>query len=149
MVKAIQFILLSAASVPILYAIIQYGVDIPYWDQWEFMPFFQFYKEDTLTLTHEIIVRLLFSIQIKDVDCDYRLIRRRIMEGVHFTSNSGVICTEMVYTWQQKGVRFAEIPVHHYSREHGNSQFFTWKHLLNALFGLFVLWFTLHFPLRR
>ena len=37
-------------------------------------------------------VRLLFGLRLRDVDCDFRLMRRAIFERVTLTKDSGVIC---------------------------------------------------------
>jgi glycosyltransferase involved in cell wall biosynthesis len=93
--------------------------------------------------TYKIITAFFFQIKLKDVDCDYRLIRKKAMRNIDLISNTGVICTEMVYKWQKSGCRFAEVPVNHYPRPHGSSQFFTLRHVSNAVFGLVILWFRL------
>ena len=41
-------------------------------------------------------VKLLFGLQVRDVDCDFRLMRRSIFERVTLEKNSGVICLEMM-----------------------------------------------------
>jgi len=86
------------------------------------------------------VTRALFGIRIRDIDCDFRLIRKRAMEGITLTSQTGVICTEMVYAWQRKGCDISEVPVSHHPRMHGSSQFFTFRHLSNAAVGLIGLW---------
>lgn len=93
--------------------------------------------------TYKIITALFFQIKIKDVDCDYRLIRKKAILNIGLISKTGVICTEMVYKWQKNGCRIAEVPVSHYPRLHGSSQFFTLKHISNAVLGLVILWFRL------
>ena len=41
--------------------------------------------------------------------------------------NSGVICLEMMKKIQDAGFRIAEVPVHHYHRAYGKSQFFNFR----------------------
>ena len=74
-------------------------------------------------------VKLLFGLKVRDVDCDFRLLRRSIFENVHLEKNSGVICLEMMKKIQDAGFRIAEVPVHHYHRAHGRSQFFNFPRL--------------------
>ena len=50
-------------------------------------------------------VRLLFGLRLRDVDCDFRLMRRAIFERVTLTKNSGVICLEMMKKVQDAGFR--------------------------------------------
>jgi glycosyltransferase involved in cell wall biosynthesis len=73
------------------------------------------------------LAHLLFSLPIRDVDCDFRLIRRSAMDKVRLYSNSGCICVELVYKLREAGVHFQEVGVNHYNRLYGKSQFFTLK----------------------
>jgi glycosyltransferase involved in cell wall biosynthesis len=61
---------------------------------------------------------LLFSIPIRDVDCDFRLLRRRAVEQVELVSSSGSICVELVHKLHRAGCDFAEVPVRHRPRPH-------------------------------
>lgn len=85
-------------------------------------------------------VKLAFGLKIRDVDCDFRLIKRSVFDKVKLTQNSGVICVELVKKIQSAGFRFAEVPVNHYFRTHGKSQFFNYKRILKVLWGLGRLW---------
>lgn len=89
------------------------------------------------------IVRLLFGFRLRDVDCDYRLIRRAVFDKVSLTSTSGTICLEMVKKLQDLGFRFKEVPVHHYHRAHGKSQFFNFPRLVKTAKQLAGLWWNL------
>jgi glycosyltransferase involved in cell wall biosynthesis len=89
------------------------------------------------------LVRIMFGLKVKDVDCDFRLFRRRILERIQLTCDSGVICVELIKKCRLGGYRIAEIPVHHYHRVFGQSQFFSPKHLSRVLVQLVVTWFKL------
>ncbi len=69
-------------------------------------------------------VALLFGLPVRDTDCDFRLIRRPVVQALPFESSSGVFPVELVWRLKTQGARFVEIPVHHYARAHGRSQFF-------------------------
>jgi glycosyltransferase involved in cell wall biosynthesis len=86
-------------------------------------------------------VRAAFRLRVRDTDCDFRLIRRSAVPELH--STSGVICVELMRRMQAQGSAFVEVPVHHYERPHGRSQFFRVSHLLRAGRGLGELWWTL------
>jgi glycosyltransferase involved in cell wall biosynthesis len=89
------------------------------------------------------IVRFAFGIKIRDVDCDFRLIRRSSYDRVRLYSTSGTICVEMIKCFQDAGLRFAEAPVHHYHRAYGKSQFFNFRRLFKTLKDLSKLWWRL------
>jgi glycosyltransferase involved in cell wall biosynthesis len=88
-------------------------------------------------------VKILFGLTVRDVDCDFRLLRRSIFDRVTLEKNSGVICLEMMKKIQDAGFRIAEVPVHHYHRAHGRSQFFNFRRLMKTAIDVARLWFTL------
>jgi glycosyltransferase involved in cell wall biosynthesis len=92
---------------------------------------------------YKFLARLLFGLPIRDVDCDFRLLRRSALQSIDLVSNSGVVCTEMVYKLHAAGCRFAEMPVHHYPRLHGQSQFFTLRRVAETALHFFGLWLKL------
>jgi glycosyltransferase involved in cell wall biosynthesis len=86
------------------------------------------------------VVRLLFGLTVRDVDCDFRLMRRAIFDTVTLTKNSGVICLEMMKKIQDAGFRVAEVPVHHYHRAYGKSQFFNFRRIGRTMIDVMRLW---------
>lgn len=88
-------------------------------------------------------VKLLFGFQLRDVDCDFRLIRRDVFDLVELESDSGTICLELVKKLQDAGFSFAEVPVHHYHRTYGQSQFFNFPRLWRTGVQLIQLWWKL------
>jgi glycosyltransferase involved in cell wall biosynthesis len=94
-------------------------------------------------LVYRWLMRMMFRLNIKDVDCDFRLFRREVLNAARLTCDSGVICVEMVKRFQDLGCRIVEVPVHHYHRYHGTSQFFRFKHLRRVFVQLFTAWWKL------
>ena len=88
-------------------------------------------------------VRFLFRLQVRDVDCDFRLLRRSIFARVHLEKSTGVICLEMMRKIQAAGFRIVEVPVHHYHRTHGRSQFFNVRRVFWTGVDVLKLWFQL------
>ena len=88
-------------------------------------------------------VKLLFGLTVRDVDCDFRMMRRSIFETVHLHKNSGVICLEMMKKITDAGFRIAEVPVHHYHRAYGKSQFINFRRLFRTAIDVYRLWFAL------
>lgn len=89
------------------------------------------------------MVKLLFGLKVRDVDCDFRLMRRRIFDVVRLEKNSGVICLEMMKKFQDAGFRVAEQPVHHYHRSYGKSQFFNFRRIFRTALDVLKLWWAL------
>jgi glycosyltransferase involved in cell wall biosynthesis len=88
-------------------------------------------------------VKTLFGLKVRDVDCDFRLIRRSVFDRVTLERNSGVICLEMMKKIQDAGFRIAEVPVHHYHRSFGKSQFFNFRRLFRTAVDVARLWMQL------
>ena len=87
--------------------------------------------------------RLVFRIRLRDIDCDFRLIRRTLIEATPLLSTSGTICVELVKKLELSGYRVVEVGVHHYPRLHGRSQFFRFRSLLVTLYQLLRLYIQL------
>ena len=89
------------------------------------------------------IVSTLFGLKMCDVDCDFRLLRRAIFERIELEKTSGVICLEMMKKIQDAGFRIVEVPVHHYHRAFGKSQFFNFRRIFKTGVDVTRLWFAL------
>jgi len=88
-------------------------------------------------------VRLAFGLHLTDVDCDFRLMRRAVFDKVVLTRSSGVICVELMKKVQDHGYRIAQVPVHHFHRTYGKSQFFNFPRVGRTLMDLIRLWMAL------
>jgi glycosyltransferase involved in cell wall biosynthesis len=84
--------------------------------------------------------RWLFGVRIRDIDCDYRLIRRVALNDAQLKSSSGTICVELVRMIELSPWRVVETGVHHFPRLHGRSQFFRIRSLLTTLSQLIELY---------
>lgn len=71
----------------------------------------------------------IFDLPIRDTDCDFRLIRKSVMDKVILESHDSSILAEMLKKWQLVGATFAEVPINHYPRDYGKSNY--------TVFGLF------------
>jgi glycosyltransferase involved in cell wall biosynthesis len=85
-------------------------------------------------------VKLLFSLKLRDVDYDFRLIRRSVFNKVQLTRDSGVICVELMKKIQDYGFVVAEGPVSHYHRAYGRSQFFNFRRVFRVGLDILSLW---------
>jgi glycosyltransferase involved in cell wall biosynthesis len=109
------------------------------------------YKLDRADPLHRVIigrvyhhiVSILFGLTVRDVDCDFRLMRRSIFDRIHLERTSGVICLEMMKKIHDAGFRIVEVPVSHYHRAFGKSQFFNFRRIFRTAFDVMRLWFAL------
>jgi len=88
-------------------------------------------------------MKWVFGFSIRDVDCDFRLLRRYIFETISLESASGVICVEMAKKFDRAGFRMVEVPVSHYPRMHGRSEFLRVRHLVHTFRVLLKIWWNL------
>ncbi len=89
---------------------------------------------------YHYLVKFAFALPIRDTDCDFRLIRKIVLSKVKLFENTGTICVELVKKIDHAGYKIAEVPVHHYWRTSGKSQFFNFKRLYKTGVNLLRLW---------
>lgn len=94
---------------------------------------------------YNFFVRNVFGIDIADTDCDFRLIRKSLLNKISLKSDSGSICAELVRKLQDAGAQFRQVSVHHYPRVYGGSQFFNVKRVWKTGTELILLWWELNF----
>jgi glycosyltransferase involved in cell wall biosynthesis len=92
---------------------------------------------------YHYIVAAMFGLKMRDVDCDFRLMRRTIFDKINLEKTSGIICVEMMKKIQDARFRMIEVPVHHYHRAFGQSQFFNFRRLFRTGRDLLLLWYAL------
>jgi len=88
---------------------------------------------------YNFVIRWFFWLPVFDIDCDFRLIRRRIIKKINLRSTSGAICVELVKKCQKAGARFFQVSVRHHERLHGRSQFFRLNRLIHTSYELILL----------
>jgi len=89
---------------------------------------------------YNTLARWFFRLPVRDVDCDFRLVCRRALQRISLSASSGAICVELVHKLAAAGCVFREVPVHHYERPHGRSQFFTPRRIAHTVIEFFALW---------
>jgi Glycosyl transferase family 2 len=81
-----------------------------------------------------------FGLPIRDIDCDFRLMRGEHVRSLRLEKDSGAICVELVHGLQAAGASCVEVEVDHFERSHGRSQFFRPRHILSSLWDVATLW---------
>lgn len=82
---------------------------------------------------YNFFLHIVFKIPIDDIDCDFRLIKKSLLDKVDLTIQSGAICLELIIKLQDAGASFAQAGVHHYKRPYGSSQFFNFKNIFETV----------------
>lgn len=92
---------------------------------------------------YSFAARWFFWFPVYDVDCDFRLIRKELLDKLNLRSDSGSICVELVKKAQRAGAQFRQVSIHHYERKFGRSQFFRPERIFLTLLELTGLWLKL------
>ena len=87
------------------------------------------------------LTKFLFGLPVRDVDCAFKLVRRRALENLKLQSNQLLIHAEFLARLKKKGCKIEEIGIPHYPRTAGKA---TATHPIRILktfgelFGLFL-----------
>lgn len=65
------------------------------------------------------LVRSMFHLPVKDVDCAFKLVRRDLLTACELTSAGAMISTELLVKCLASGARLEELGVHHRARVAG------------------------------
>jgi hypothetical protein len=65
------------------------------------------------------LVRRVFNLPVRDVDCAFKLVRRELLDDIQLTTNGAMIDTELLARALAAGARLQEVGVHHRPRVAG------------------------------
>ena len=93
------------------------------------------------------MMRLLTGAKERDLDCAFRLVRKKVISSIDLRCRTGVATTELLAKARKKGFKIKEVGVNHYHREFGQTVFEGGflnlpkpKVVLNILKETFSLW---------
>lgn len=92
---------------------------------------------------YSFLARWLFWTPIYDIDCDFRLIRKSLLDRLNLNCSSGAICIELVKKSHRAGAKFRQVSIHHLERKFGASQFFRADRILQTFKEILSLWIKL------
>lgn len=67
------------------------------------------------------LVRAIFNVQVRDIDCAFKVFRTDYFRQVALEARGAVLLTEVVYKFTRAGYDYTQIPVQHLPREAGNA----------------------------
>ncbi len=85
------------------------------------------------------LVRALFGLKVRDIDCAFKLLPRSLITQVELKSRGALISTELLARAKYRGLRIAEVGVNHYPRTAGQQTGANLKVILRAFRELFQL----------
>jgi glycosyltransferase involved in cell wall biosynthesis len=79
-----------------------------------------------------LLIRIWFGLNVKDIDCAFKLFNRSVFNQIELTYNGAMISTEILVQAQKYGFTIKEIPVSHYPRLRGKQTGANLKVILKA-----------------
>ena len=85
-------------------------------------------------------VKFLCGFQVRDVDCAFKLIKRKVIDKVQLSAGGAMVSTELLARANKAGFRFVEVGVTHYPRVAGTQTGAKISVILRAFRELFKLY---------
>ena len=109
---------------------------------------FRIYRFDPLSRLvlswgFNLIVRVIFRIKVRDIDCSFKLFRREVFDKVHIESRKFFVDAEVLAKARYHGFRMVEIGVRHYPRPAGRSTVRA-SHIFSTLAELGRIWVNIY-----
>ena len=84
--------------------------------------------------------KTLFSLPVRDVDCAFKLFRRRALKGLTLKSNQLLIHAEILARIKKNGFKIEEIGVTHHPRVAGKATATSFGRMIKSIIELFRLY---------
>ncbi len=88
-----------------------------------------------------ILVRILFGLKVRDIDCAFKLIDRKILAELPLKTRGATTSAEILVRFMRNGHRWIEVPVSHYPRQRGSPSGAKPKVIIKAFKELIKLYF--------
>jgi glycosyltransferase involved in cell wall biosynthesis len=86
------------------------------------------------------LIRTLFAVPVRDVDCAFKLFERRVLQGLTIEAGGAMFSSELLARLKARGARIVEVPVKHLPREKGSASGGNPKVIARAFYELFRLY---------
>ena len=80
-----------------------------------------------IAYVYNMLIRILFNLKVKDVDCSFKLYKREVFDNIRLRSKTGLIDAEVLIKARKKGFSIGQIGVRHYPRTRGRTVYGTGK----------------------
>ncbi|MBF6591075.1 MAG: glycosyltransferase family 2 protein [Ktedonobacterales bacterium] len=90
------------------------------------------------------LVSLLYGLRVRDVDCAFKLYDTSLVRVADVVAEGAMVNTEMLVKLSRLGIKFIQVPVHHYPRVHGSASGANLKVIARAFRELLQLHTKLH-----
>ncbi len=80
------------------------------------------WKRKTLSFGYNMLVRIIFGLNVTDIDCAFKLFRRKVFEKIEIQSERFFVNTEILAKSKTCGFTIKEVGVAHFPRYEGESK---------------------------
>jgi hypothetical protein len=98
-----------------------------------------------LSWIYNRIVRVLFRVRVRDVDCSFKLFRREVLEKIFVETDDFFVDAELVAKARRWNFRLLEKGVRHYPRMAGETTVRA-SHIPRTLKRIALMWKQIYFP---
>jgi len=100
---------------------------LPWVDEYDIVVGFRKNRQDSikrkiLSLGYNMLVSLIFDLNIRDIDCAFKIFRKSIFERIDINSNRFFVNTEILAKARKLGCSVKEVGVTHFPRLEGSSK---------------------------
>ena len=125
---------------------------IPLIDEYDVIVGFRVYRYDTvvrsmLSWVYNLLVRVLFRVRVRDVDCAFKLFRREVLDAITIESDDFFVDAELVAKARRWNFRLLEKGVRHYPRLAGETTVRA-SAIPQTLKRIAVMWRRIYMPSR-
>lgn len=89
------------------------------------------------------LISFLFCLNIKDVNCGFKLIKKEVLDKIKLTCKGGVIDAEILVRGKNKGARIKEVVIDHSPRREGRQTGGSIYTIFRAIRELTIFWHTI------
>lgn len=87
-----------------------------------------------------ILVGLLLNLQVKDIDCGFKLLKKKVLDDIpKLESNGATISAELLVKAKKRGFKIVQLGLNHRFRRFGNATGGNPIHILRAFSDLFSI----------
>lgn len=89
---------------------------------------------------YNMLVRILFGLKVRDIDCAFKIIKKKVIDSVELKSESQFLSAELLIKAKKKGFTIKQVGVHHFPREKGKQTGNSIRAVIGSFSELFKLW---------
>lgn len=126
---------------------------LPAIEDYDIVSGFRIYRYDPLSRLFlswgfNLLVRMIFRIRVRDIDCAFKVYRRSVFDAFTINSRDFFVDTEVLAKARKAGFSMTEIGVRHYPRKAGRSTVRA-SHIIKTLKELVMIWSEIYLGRKR